>query len=159
MHRRLPLVLGVAAVCGFAFVFSRPTEVAAQNPQQVAALLRELQLTRDQLARTQQQLTQMQATKYAHYSVWRRKPGVPQAAVDRFIEDVYGILARVGSVRGAWVGPTSVPEAAGGEIAVLLIFDDREGHKMYQEDFSTRRFFDRHARRWDQVKALDVVAR
>jgi len=42
---------------------------------------------------------------------------------------------------------------------LLLLFDDREGHKQYQEDPATRRFSEKHGRRWEMVKALDVLVR
>lgn len=135
--------------------------------RQVASLTEELRLDKQDdrgevattIRRLRKQLVAMQSIKYAHYSVWRRKPLAPNAAVNAFIDDVYGMLAKEGSVRGVWAGGTSVPDTAGGEIALLLLFDDREGHKQYQEDAVTRQFSEKHGRRWEMVKALDVLVR
>ncbi len=136
-----------------ALFLARPGDAAArQNPLLLGQLQQELQTVKAQLAA-------FQNAKYAHYSVWKRRPFVPQRAADAFADDVYGALAKEGSVRGAWVGPTSVPETAGGEIALLLLFDDRDGHKQYLEDATTKRFSEKHGRRWEMVKALDVLAK
>ena len=135
--------------------------------RQVASLTEELRLDKQDdrgevattIRRLRKQLVAMQSIKYAHYSVWKRKPFAPNAAVNAFLDDVYGTIAKEGSVRGVWAGGTSVPDAAGGEIALLLLFDDRDGHKQYQEDPATRQFSEKHGRRWEMVKALDVLVR
>jgi len=104
------------------------------------------------------QLAALQGVKYAHYAVWKRKPFVRPDAENAFVQDIYGVIAKEGSVRGVWVGGTSVPDA-GGELAVLMLFDDREGHKAYTEDPATRQFSEKHGRTWQMVRALDVIVR
>ena len=104
------------------------------------------------------QLAALQGIKYAHYSVWKRKPFVRPDAANAFAQDIYGVIAKEASVRGVWVGGTSVPDA-GGELAVLMLFDDREGHKAYMDDPATRQFSDKHGLRWQMVRALDVIVR
>lgn len=142
-----------AGVVVASLFLARPGDATAQrNPLFLGQLHQELRQAKAQLAA-------FQNAKYAHYSVWRRRPFVPQQAANAFVEDVYGALAKEGSVRGAWAGPTSVPNEAGGEMALLLLFEDREGHKQYMDDPTTKRFLDRHGRRWDMVRALDVVAK
>lgn len=135
--------------------------------RQVATLTEELRLEKQDdrgevattIRRLRKQLASLQSIKYAHYSVWRRRPFVPNAAVNGFLDDVYGMLAKEGSVRGVWAGGTSVPETAGGEMVLLVLFDDREGHKQYMEDAATRRFTEKHGRRWEMVKALDLIVK
>ena len=141
-----------AGLAAAALFLARPDAAARQNPLTPDQLQQELQAVKQQLAA-------MQSAKYVHYSAWKRKPFAPQRAADAFANDAYELLAKSGSVRGVWAGPTSVPDQAGGEMALVVLFDDREAHKLYLEDPLTRRFTEKHGRRWEMVKALDVVAK
>lgn len=134
--------------------------------RQLAGLTEELRLEKQDdrgeagtVRRLRKQLVTMQGIKYAHYSVWRRRPFVPATAANAFLDDVYRLLAPQSAPRGVWAGGTSVPNDAGGELTLLMIFDDREGHKKYMEDPATRRFLEKHGQRWEMVKALDVLVR
>ena len=110
------------------------------------------------IRRLRKQLVGMQSMKYAYLVFWKKRPNVPGGGAHQLIDDIYGLIAKEGSVRGVWAGHPS-KETGIGEVAMLMLFDDVEGFKQYQNDPSTKVFHNRHGRGWEIVKTIDLMVK
>lgn len=101
-------------------------------------------------------------TPYVHTVVFYLKKDAPRDEVKNIIVDAHGLLARIPSVKGLWVGRPA--EKATPELAVkdyhvswVLLFEDYKGLQEYLEHKLHHQFREKHAKHAERVLVYDVV--
>jgi len=91
---------------------------------------------------------------------WLRE-GTPEEARAQLIQDCRTLLSRVPTARHVWAGPPAntprdvVDNSYGCGLTVL--FDDAEGHDVYQDHPLHQEFIDRNRAHWERVQVYDFV--
>lgn len=87
--------------------------------------------------------------------------GTPDAAREQLIQDCRTLLAQVPTVRQLYAGPAAgtprdvVDNSYGCGLTVL--FDDREGHDVYQDHPLHQDFIERNKAHWQRVQVYDHI--
>ncbi len=87
--------------------------------------------------------------------------GAPEAAQQKLIDDCRTILGQVPTVRQIWAGPpANTPrDVVDNSYAcgLTVIFDDPEGHDVYQDHPLHQEFIERNRAHWARVQVYDYV--
>lgn len=98
---------------------------------------------------------------FIHTVYFWLKPGTPDEARDRLVEDCVKYLAACPTVKKLHAGkPAMTPrDVVDNSYAVGLTvgFADRAGHDAYQEDPSHHEFIERNKEHWERVQVYDYV--
>jgi type II secretory pathway pseudopilin PulG len=185
MSRRLTvgvLLFGLSAV---AVVSQQPGPVTAQNKNKVAVLQQEVVQLQAANAALQQQVNQLQSqlkksskaddktakslqstvdgfrnAGLVHVVVLKLKADSSEGETQSLIDDTYGQLAKIKTVRGVWAGKPSTkgtPDVAKDDytVALVMVFDDPAGLKKYLDDPAHTKFADKHLKKWEAPVVYD----
>ena len=99
---------------------------------------------------------------YVHTVIFYLKKDAPEDEVKNIIADAHGLLAKIPSVKGLWVGPPAkqtTPELAvtDYDVAWVLLFDDYKGLQGYLEHDLHHQFREKHAKHAERVLVYDVL--
>jgi hypothetical protein len=96
---------------------------------------------------------------FVHTVYFWVKPGTPAAAVEQLAKDCREILTRIPTVRQLWAGRPTAPtrDVVDGSYAVGLtvLFDDAQGHDVYQDHEIHQQFIARNKAHWSCVQVYD----
>lgn len=87
--------------------------------------------------------------------------GTSEAAVEQLIGDCRTLLTQVPTVKQIWAGPPAhtprdvVDNSYG--CGLTVVFDDREGHDVYQDHPLHYDFIERNKAIWKRVQVYDFV--
>jgi hypothetical protein len=91
---------------------------------------------------------------FVHAVIFHLKKDAPAGEADAVIADSHKLLAKIGSVRGLWVGRPSdkgTPKIAKKfDVGLLVLFDDAEGLQKYIVDPLHVEFVKKHLSHFDQ---------
>lgn len=99
---------------------------------------------------------------YVHTVIFYLKKDAPRDEAKNIITDAHGLLARIPSVKGLWVGRPAekdTPELAVTDyhVAWVLLFEDYEGLQEYLEHKLHHQFREKHAKHAERVLVYDVI--
>jgi len=99
---------------------------------------------------------------YVHTVVFYLKQDAPEGEVERIIADAHGLLARIPSVKGLWIGrpaEKATPKLAVTDyhVAWTLLFDDYTGLQEYLDHKLHVEFREKHAKHAERVLIYDFI--
>lgn len=101
--------------------------------------------------------------RYVHCVFFTCKPGTSPEAMKAQVDDAYGLLRRVPTVRAVESGlrDSSVNRAdlsvTDWDVALVVRFDDRAGYKAYETDPIHRQYVEDNRSIWDKVRVFDFA--
>ena len=98
---------------------------------------------------------------FVHMVLYWFNPGAPPEAVAKTVTDCREMLARIPTVRHLWVGPpANTPRAVVDNsytLGLLIVYDDRAGHDVYQPHALHQEFIARNKEHWARVQIYDFL--
>ena len=99
---------------------------------------------------------------YVHTVVFYLKEDAPRGEAERIIADAHGLLARIPSVKGLWIGrpaEQATPKLAVTDyhVAWTLLFDDYAGLQEYLDHKLHLEFREKHAKHAERVLIYDFI--
>jgi hypothetical protein len=99
---------------------------------------------------------------YVHTVVFYLKEDAPKDEVEQIIADAHGLLAKIPSVKGLWIGrpaEKATPKLAVTDyhVAWTLLFDDYAGLQQYLDHKLHVKFRDKHAKHAERVLIYDFI--
>jgi hypothetical protein len=102
--------------------------------------------------------------RFYHAVFFTCKPGTPETEIDALIADCYNSLAKVPSVRSLHAGRRDTRMARDVNVkdytvGLVVIFDDKAGHDLYNESAIHTDFMNNHKAYWSGVKVYDFLGK
>ena len=99
---------------------------------------------------------------YVHTVVFYLKADAPRGEAEKIIADAHGLLARIPSVKGLWIGrpaEKATPKLAVTDyhVAWTLLFDDYAGLQEYLDHKLHLEFREKHAKHAERVLIYDFI--
>lgn len=99
---------------------------------------------------------------FIHIVYFWLKPGTDEAARTQLVNDCKEYLGAISTVRYIAVGlpagtPRTVVDNSYG-VGLMVHFDDKAGHDLYQSDQKHVEFIERNQDHWEKVQVYDTIA-
>lgn len=99
---------------------------------------------------------------FIHIVYFWLKPGTDEAARKQLVNDCKEYLGAISTVRYIAVGlpagtPRTVVDSSYG-VGLMVHFDDKAGHDLYQSDQKHVEFIERNQDHWEKVQVYDTIA-
>ena len=96
---------------------------------------------------------------FVHVVYFWMKPGAPDGARAKLLEDCRSYLARIPTVRHLWTGrPAMTPREVvdnSYDVGLCVVLDGSPGHDVYQEHPLHKEFIARNREHWERVQVYD----
>ncbi len=101
---------------------------------------------------------------YVHAVFFTMKPGISDADIDALVKDASELLAKIPTVRRVQSGRrdhqmTRDVNDQQFEVGLVVHFDDRAGHDVYQTHELHLQYVARNKEKWSAVRVYDFVAK
>jgi hypothetical protein len=98
---------------------------------------------------------------FVHVVYFWMKPGAPEGARGKLVEDCRSYLGRIPTVRHLWTGrPAMTPRDVvdnSYDVGLCVVLDDSPGHDIYQEHPLHKEFIARNREHWKRVQVYDFT--
>jgi hypothetical protein len=96
---------------------------------------------------------------FIHVVYFWIKPGAPDGARSKLVEDCRKYLGKIPTVRHMWTGrPAMTPREVvdnSYDVGLCVVLDDSPGHDVYQEHPLHKEFIARNREHWKRVQVYD----
>ena len=96
---------------------------------------------------------------FVHVVYFWMKPGAPDGARSKLVEECRTYLGKIPTVRHIWTGrPAMTPREVvdnSYDVGLCVVLDDAAGHDVYQEHPLHKEFIARNREHWKRVQVYD----